>query len=70
MDLSITGHHFTLSDRVKRYVEGEATKLERFYSPILNCKVTITEKHRAHRVVVATHVNGQNLSSSEEAEGV
>ena len=42
MQVSIAGHQFELSDRLKAYIEEELTKLERFYTPLLDCQVTLS----------------------------
>ncbi|MDA0748135.1 MAG: ribosome-associated translation inhibitor RaiA [bacterium] len=68
MQISISGHHFDLTEKSKSYIEQEAVKLERFYSPLLDLRVTITEEHRVMKASVAVHVNTQHLSATHEAE--
>ncbi len=70
MQISISGHHFNISDRIKSYVEKEATKLERFYTPLIDCQVTITQESRGLKASVVVHVHAQNLRSTHEADKV
>lgn len=70
MQLEITGHHFSISDRIREYVAESTDKLEKFYTPILGCHVTITQESRSFRVHMTAHVHGQSLASRYEADKV
>ena len=70
MQLEITGHHFSISDRIREYVAENTGKLEKFYTPILGCHVTITQEGRSFRVHMTAHVHGQSLVSRYEADKV
>ncbi len=70
MQLEITGHHFSISDRIRDYVAESTDKLEKFYTPILGCHVTITQENRGFRVHMTAHVHGQSLVSRHEADRV
>jgi putative sigma-54 modulation protein len=65
MQISIKGHHSHVSDSARQYIESEVQKIERFYSPIIDCTVTITEENVTKRVEVVTHVHGQTLKASD-----
>ena len=70
MQVSVSGHHFDISDRIRTYVEEEAGKLERFYSPLIDCHVTITEEGRMKRADVMVNVHAQSLKASCEVDSV
>ena len=70
MQVSIAGHQFELSDRLKVYIEEELTKLERFYTPLLDCQVTLSQEGRTRRANVVVHVHAQVLKASHEADKV
>ena len=68
MQVSISGRHFDVSDRIRSHVEEEAAKLERFYSPVIDCQVIITEENRLRKVDVVVNVHGQTLKASRQVE--
>ena len=68
MQVSVSGHHFDVSDRIRSHVEEEAAKLERFYSPLIDCQVVITEENRMRKVDVVVNVHGQTLKASHQVE--
>lgn len=70
MQVLISGHHFNMSDRIKSYIEKELTRLERFYTPILNGQVTITQENRTLRASVVVRVHAQKLTAVHEADKV
>ena len=70
MQVSISGHHFDISDRFKSYVEKEAAKLERFYSPVIGCQVTVTPEGRMLRVDIVVSVHAQTLKASHESDNI
>ena len=36
MQISVSGHHYSVSDRTKTYVEEEVAALEKFFSPLVD----------------------------------
>ena len=68
MRVSISGHHFNISDRFRSYIEDEAAKLERFYTPLIDCQVTLTQENRVMKVGVVVHVQAQNLRATHKDE--
>lgn len=67
---SISGHHYTVSDRTKAYVESEITKLEKFYAPLISVDTTITEEGRRHKVDLVVNIHARTLKSSGEDEKI
>jgi ribosome-associated translation inhibitor RaiA len=60
VEISVTGHHVSLSENTRSQIQDDAAKLERFYSPLLECHITITEEGRdkkANVVVTCTRAN-------------
>ena len=41
MRVSISGHHYNVSDTTRVYIEEGVNKLERFYAPVIDCQVTL-----------------------------
>ena len=70
MQISITGHHYSVSERTKTYVETEAEKLEKFYAPIIDIHATITEEGRLHKVDLVVNIHARTLKSSGEDEKI
>ena len=70
MQISVSGHHYDISDGFKSYVEEEATKLERFYSPIIGCQLTVTPEGRMLRVDIVVNVHAQTLKASHESDSI
>ena len=44
MTISVSGHHYTVSDRTRTYADGELARLEKFYTPCIDAHRMITEK--------------------------
>ena len=65
MQVSITGHHYQISDTLRKHIQGESDKLERFYSPLIGCQVTITKEGDDYRADVVVNLHGQTLKSSD-----
>ena len=68
MEISVTGHHVNLSENTRSQIQDDAAKLERFYSPLLECHVTITEEGRNKKASVVVHVHAQTLTAANKAE--
>lgn len=70
MNVRVSGHHFDISDAIRKHVEEAAPKLERFYTPLIDVSVTI--HHQAHdfRVDTIVNVSSQTLKSTGEADKV
>ena len=68
MQVSVSGHHYTVSERTRSYIQGETAKLEKFYSPVVDAHATITEEGREHRVDLAVSVHAHTLKSAGAAD--
>jgi len=65
MQVFIEGHHFQITDAARSYVESAIEKIERFYSPIIDCHITLTHEKDHYRADIITRVQGQTLKSSD-----
>lgn len=70
MTISVSGHHYTVSDRTRKYVDGGLARLEKFYTPVIDAHLTITEEKRVHKVDLIVHVQAHTFKSSGEDEKV
>jgi len=70
MQIIISGHHFTVSDGTRSYIESEAKKLEKFYAPIIDFHATLTEEGRRHKVDLVCNVHSHTFKSSGEDDKV
>jgi ribosomal subunit interface protein len=66
--ISIEGHHYQVSEASRDYILSAAEKIERFYSPITECQITIKEEKGGFHADVVTRVTGQTLKSSNQDE--
>lgn len=49
LPLQMTVRNLSLSQSVKEDIREKASKLSRYYDPIVRCRVTINAPHRHHR---------------------
>jgi putative sigma-54 modulation protein len=70
VQINLSGHHYTVSDRTRTYVEAEAAKLEKFFSPIIDVHATITEEGRRHKADLVVNIQAHTLKSSGEDEKI
>jgi putative sigma-54 modulation protein len=66
MQVFIEGHHFQITDAARVYVESAIAKIERFYSPIIDCHMTLKHEKDQYRADMITRVQGQTLKSSDD----
>ncbi|MDP6037977.1 MAG: ribosome-associated translation inhibitor RaiA [Candidatus Latescibacteria bacterium] len=66
MDIAIAGHHYHVSDVTREHIESEVSRLERFYTPLIGCQVTIAQDGHGHSVDVIINVHGQTLKASDQ----
>ena len=62
--------HVSVSEGTKRYIEDEGAKLEKFYSPVIDANVKISEEGRQHKVDLVVHIHAHTLKSSGEEEKI
>jgi putative sigma-54 modulation protein len=69
MQVVISGKHFDLSDRLRSHIEARADKLQRFYDPIIDCQVKVTEE-KAKRADLIVNVQKHLLKATGEAGSI
>ena len=67
MQLSVTAHHATLSEKIKSYVEKRLKKLERHFKHITDTHVVIKEQKNGFVAEATVHVSGSNLFAEAHA---
>ena len=65
MKISIEGHHYQVSDATRTYATSAVEKAERFYSPIIDCHMTIREAKATFTADLVVRVQGQTLKASD-----
>lgn len=68
MQVSVFGHHYQLSEATRGHIDAGIGKLEKYYSPIIECNVTITKDSDLYRADLIVKVHGQTLKSSDEGQ--
>ena len=66
VQVTISGHRYSVSDRTRSYLEDEIKKFEKFFTPIVDTHVTIPEEGRRQHVDLVENVRGHTLKSSGE----
>ena len=64
MQIVISGHHYHVSDSTRTHIKTAVSRFERFYTPVLDCHITITKEAPAFRVDIIVNVHGQTLKAS------
>jgi putative sigma-54 modulation protein len=64
--ISVSGNHYTVSNRMRTYADGEMARLEKFYTPFIDAHRTITEEGRLHKIDLLVNVQAHTLKSSGE----
>lgn len=67
MNLSVTAHHATLSEKIKEHVEKRLAKLERHFNHITDTHVIIESEKRGFLAEATVHVSGSNLFADAHA---
>ena len=70
MTISVSGHHYTVSDRTRTYADGELARLEKFYTPVIDAHLTITEEGRLYKVDLVVNVQAHTFKSGGEDDKV
>ena len=70
MNLRVSGHHFDISDAIRKHVEDAIPKLERLYTPLIDVSVTVHHETHEFRADTIVNVSSQTLKSTGEADKV
>jgi ribosomal subunit interface protein len=70
MKTEITGKHFELSVRLREYIEKETERLNQYYEPILDTRITLERENRMYRVEIVVHIHNHILKATDEQDVV
>ena len=71
MDIIITARHFKAPDKLKKFIENEITKLDRFYDRIIDCEVVldyIKASNSIQSVEIRLKASRSNLTATAKSD--
>ena len=68
MQMTISGHHLTITDPIREYVTAKLSKLERRYEWITRIAVILTVDKLVQRAEATVHATGAELFANSEHE--
>ena len=68
MEMTISGHHLTITDPIREYVITKLSKLERKYEWITRVAVILTVDKLVQRAEATVHATGAELFANSEHE--
>lgn len=68
MQLSISGHHLTVTEPLRDYVTEKLQKLERHYDHITNTHVVLSVEKLQHRAEATIHISGAELFAESDCD--
>ncbi len=68
MKIEIKGKHFEVSSRLREYIEKETEKLNQYYEPILDARLTLERENRMYKVEIVVHVHSHILKATDEQD--
>ena len=70
MQVHISGQHFDISERLRRYVSTKLQKLERHFDHVTNVYVTLKPGNRSQCAEATVHVSGRQLHADATGTGM
>jgi putative sigma-54 modulation protein len=68
LEITVAGHHLTLSSGMKERLTKDLGRLERFYEPLIDAHVTLTQEGPLVRTDLVVNVHGRSLKAEGEHE--
>ncbi|MDA9372063.1 MAG: ribosome hibernation-promoting factor, HPF/YfiA family [Cellvibrionales bacterium] len=68
MQMTISGHHLTITDPIRDYVTAKLSKLERHYEQITRVTVILTVDKLVQKAEATVHATGADLFANAEHE--
>jgi putative sigma-54 modulation protein len=68
MNLTMTGRHVTISERLKEYAEKKVSRLEKFFNQIIGLQMIVIEEKNQKKVELIIHADGAKLYASDEGD--
>ena len=66
MQMTISGHHLTITDPIRAYVTAKLSKLERHYEQITRVTVILTVDKLVQKAEATVHATGADLFANAE----
>lgn len=66
MQMTISGHHLTITDPIREYVTAKLSKLERHYEQITLIAVILTVDKLVQKAEATVHATGADLFANAE----
>lgn len=66
MQMTISGHHLTITDPIRDYVTAKLSKLERHYEQITRVTVILTVDKLVQKAEATVHATGADLFANAE----
>jgi putative sigma-54 modulation protein len=68
MQMTISGHHLTITDPIRDYVTAKLSKLERHYEQITRVTVILTVDKLVQKAEATVHATGADLFANAQHE--
>ena len=66
MDIPVSGHHVTVTDSLRAYVNEKLARVERHFDHVVNGQAILSVDHNKQRAEVTVHVAGQDVHAEAE----
>lgn len=66
MNLSISGHHITVTPSIRSYVEDKLTRINRHFDHVIDIKVILSVAKLQQKVEVTVHLSGKDIHVQSE----
>jgi putative sigma-54 modulation protein len=70
MNIELTSRHYEASAKVKKYVQEELEKLNKFDHLVSSCRVILDRTKEGEEVEINIHVSGKDLVCSESSDDI
>jgi len=61
MNLTVSGHHLTVTPAIRSYVEAKFSRIERHFDHVIDVSIILTVEKLSQKAEVTCHVRGQDL---------
>lgn len=68
MNLTISGHHLSLTPALREYVTEKIKRLERHFDHLINAEVILSVEKLRHKAEATVHTRGNDLHAAEVCE--
>ncbi|MCX7960806.1 MAG: ribosome-associated translation inhibitor RaiA [Burkholderiales bacterium] len=66
MNLSVSGHHVTITPALRRYVAAKIGRIVRHFDHVIEAHVILSVDKLAHKAEVTLHVRGKDIHCESE----